>query len=517
MQHVVARAAVEQVVAVVAVEPVAAAQPEDAVVAVGPVQPVVPLGARDRIRLAHADGHRGPVARPLAVGEAVGEAVGAREAGIRRIGEGAVRVDQNGAVAGVPEQRGVERIAVGVAVVGQHVEGGRAALAGGVHVGDRRDGVIDRVRGVVDRGHRDADRRGGATPLAVGEAVGEAVGAVEVGVRRIGEGAVGIGDNGAIGGPGRDRGAEGIAVGVLVVGQHVDGNRRILVGGRRIVPGDGRRIRRLHRDADRGGSAPPLAVRDAVGEAVGARKTGIGRVGEGAAGIECDAAVGRPGDQRWAERVAVDIAVVGQHDDGDRRALRGRHRVVGRRGGVVDRGHRDAHRRGVGAAVPVRDAVGEAVGAVEVGVRRIGEGAVGIGDNHAIGRPGLDRGAEGVAVDIAVVGQHVDSNRRVLGHRHGVVIGLGRGVRIEPQEVGDIVDNAVEAQRLEVEQEIGALVDHPLGDTQKVDDDAAASALEDRVVLEGAEIERGIEAGPAIERVVAAAAEDEIVGVIAVD
>ena len=56
-------------------------------------------------------------------------------------------------------------------------------------------------------------------------------------------------------------------------------------------------------------------------------------------------------------------------------------------GDVVDRGDGDVDRGGLGDAAR-GDRVGVAVGAVEVGVRRVGDGAVAIGDDRAVGALG---------------------------------------------------------------------------------------------------------------------------------
>ena len=77
---------------------------------------------------------------------------------------------------------------------------------------------------------------------------------------------------------------------------------------------------------------------------------------------------------------------------GNRRAGGGRR--------VVDRADRDRHRVRIAAAIAIADGVGKAVGAVVVGHRRVGIGAVGI-DHHSsvrgIGRLGV---GDGIAIDI---------------------------------------------------------------------------------------------------------------------
>src|SRR5690606_23914448 len=89
-------------------------------------------------------------------------------------------------------------------------------------------------------------------------------------------------------------------------------------------------------------------------------------------------------------------------------------RVLGRGEGVVDghgrivhRGHGDGDGGGVGLkAGSVAGAVGEAVGARVVEVGGVGEGAVGVERERAVGRTGhLDGGQGQRAVDVAVIGE----------------------------------------------------------------------------------------------------------------
>ena len=89
----------------------------------------------------------------VAVGNAVGELIDARVARRRRVGDGVIGVDRRGAVAGAVAAGDVhrQRIAVRVAVVGQHIDG-----HGGVLVGHRAAGLG--VRSMVDRRDGDVDR-----------------------------------------------------------------------------------------------------------------------------------------------------------------------------------------------------------------------------------------------------------------------------------------------------------------------------------------------------------------------
>src|SRR5439155_439349 len=113
---------------------------------------------------------QGPVVGP------VGEGVGAVEVRGRRVDEGPVAVQGEGAVGGAADQDRLHRAAVHVGVVTQDAgrrHGQRRVLVGG-------ETVVGRHRGVVDRPHRDGYSRHVAVGAAVVGLVGETVGAVEV-------------------------------------------------------------------------------------------------------------------------------------------------------------------------------------------------------------------------------------------------------------------------------------------------------------------------------------------------
>ena len=124
---------------------------------------------------------------------------------------------------------------------------------------------------------------------------------------------------------------------------------------------------------------------------------------------------------------ALDV-VAGQigKQDGARAAVLGDagERIVGRRRGVVHLGDGEVDRHGVARRGAVERVIGEAVGAVEVAVRRIGERAVGIQrKQRRIGRTDVEHRRDGAAVDVAVVAEHAGrghAQRAVLGDRIAV-------------------------------------------------------------------------------------------------
>src|SRR5262245_53224382 len=122
------------------------------------------------------------------------------------------------------------------------------------------------------------------------------------------------------------------------------------------------------------------------------------------------------------ELVAVDVAVIAQHVDRDGGVLIGPGGVAGGHRIVVDAADGDRDRGVRRAALPVTDVIGDGVTAVVVGVRCIGQSAVGIhGDRAMEGARAGD--AQLVAVDIAVIAENSHGNGCVLVGRRAVAHG----------------------------------------------------------------------------------------------
>ena len=337
-------------------------------------------------------------------------------------GEDHLAADQGHRAAdGIADGGQAQRVAVDVAVIGQQhrrVQRQRGLERGG------EAAVRHRHRRVVHRGHRHRHGRDGGAAVAVRDGVAEAVGAVEIGVGGVGHHAAHQRHR-AMRRRADRRHRQAVAVHVAVVQQHRHHHRGILGRGDGIHHRDRRVVHRRHRQRHRRRRDPAAAVRDLVGEAVGAVVVGIRRVGEGPVGVEHQRAMRRAGQQHRAQRVAVRVAVVAQHPGRGHR----QHPVLGHRIGIrprdrlaVERGI-DRHGHGCGGhpAVPVRNSVGKAVGAAETGIRCIGEDAVPGACNRAGGplREAGDR--HRVAIRIEIVSKHRDPRQRGFeGGRDGI-------------------------------------------------------------------------------------------------
>jgi len=151
-----------------------------------------------------------------------------------------------------------------------------------------------------------------------------------------------------------------------------------------------------------------------------------GRVGEAAVRIEHQRAVQDTGVQDRGQRIPLDVCVVGQNARGGHDQDRGRShrvRVIGRNRGVVHCGDRDRHGGRKRVDLPVGGMIGEAVRAGPVRTRRVGEAAVRIERQGAIGYAGVQNGRQRITIIVRVIGQDAWGS-----HDQGRV--LIRGIRV---------------------------------------------------------------------------------------
>src|SRR5207248_585425 len=142
------------------------------------------------------------------------------------------------------------------------VEDQRSILVGAL-------GIIDGERSVIQRVHQDVDGGGRGAAVSIGQRVGEAGRAVEVGGGGVGDGAVGVEDDAAMGGCGvlhctdhqrLQRGSRigverRIVVHIAVVGNQVAGvedQGHVFVGALGVIDGDRIVVDRVHQDVDGG-------------------------------------------------------------------------------------------------------------------------------------------------------------------------------------------------------------------------------------------------------------------------
>ena len=336
--------------------------------------------------------------------------VDARPAGVAVVGVAVVGLDRDGvgvlrgsvergprahrdlAAVGVDLERGRAGEAVGervpLDVGGRHGRAHVVALGGALGYGERHRGGREH-RIVVHSGDVHGDGGGGRQRGAAGvpHLVDEVVRAVVVGSRRVREGRPIVRVRGGVHHDRplarhlrhAQRQLAAVVLGVAVVGQHVDRDRRVFQGGRRVVGGCRRfvHIGQADGDADGVGTAEAVVDRhrqDVAGRArieVERRARGNLDLPGGAADHELGRAADRVGQrvalavagQHRAAGVAARPGVLGYGDVADRgRQLRGRVReplVHGDefRGGIPCLAHR-------AVAILVRDARAQVVAAV---------------------------------------------------------------------------------------------------------------------------------------------------------
>ena len=256
--------------------------------------------------------------------------------------------------------------------------------------------------------------------MTVANGVGEGVGTGVVRARKVGDGPVLIDDHCPVGGHRHGGHRQRVAVEVRVIGEHPDRCRRIFNRRRDVVCRHGRVVDRQDHDGHGRGVRVETGVVRLVREAVAPVEIGGGRVAEAAIDVEEQRAVSWLGDHDRREAAVLDVGVVGQETgrgDGQHAVFVRAVGVVGGDGAVVDRGDRDRHRRRRRVGRPVTGLVDEAVGAVEVGGRRIDEAAIGVEPQRAVRGAGDERGRQRATLDVGVVAQHtgrIDGERLIL-------------------------------------------------------------------------------------------------------
>ena len=258
--------------------------------------------------------------------------------GLRRVLDRARLGQPRGAVRRRRYLRHRQRVAVGVAVVGEDGDGHRRVLG-------RLRRVVDGLGRVVDRSHRHFHRRPGRQPRPAAHHVGEAVGAVEVRLGRVQHRAPGDQHRRAVRRRRHLRHRQRVAVGVAVVGEDGDGHRPVLGRLGRIVDSQRRVVDRQHRHFHRRPGRLPRPVAHHVGEAVGSVEVRLGRVQHRARGRRRRRAVRGRRHLGHGQGVAVGVAVVLEDGDGHRGVLGRLRRVVDGQRRVVA-GRRRRRRRG---------------------------------------------------------------------------------------------------------------------------------------------------------------------------
>ena len=113
------------------------------------------------------------------------------------------------------------------------------------------------------------------------------------------------------------------------------------------------------------------------------------------------------GDAVQAYGDAIQVCIVGQHIQGCGGILTEDRRIIGCHRRIIFRINRQTHRCRIGAAGAIRNRVSKAVGAVVVGVGGIGNRAIFVDSDQAMLRLGNAIQAYGIAIQIAIVGEHV--------------------------------------------------------------------------------------------------------------
>ena len=426
----------------------------------------------------YGDGHGSGITKRLSIAGLVGEAHRAIEVRARRVGECAVRVEDQRAVRcrrtavhKAPRER-----TINIAVVACYAVCERSIFG-------QREAVVVGYWRIVQRVHGDGNGCYAAGIEGIARFISEGDRAVEVRVRQVGEGAIRVEHECAVRGcrcaihQGED---QWVAVGIAVVGGHGVGERTILVHGEGVVHHIRCIVHTAHVDRDGRRVARIARIAHLVGEGDRAVEARIGDVREGAVRVQHDRAV-RIGSAavhntpRELCATIIHIAVVSRNIAAQRTIFAHTEAIVHSHWRIVDRVHGDGHGGVVAEVARVAGHVGEAHRAIEVRVRCVGVAAVAVqhqGAVHRCGSPADQRPCERVAIRIAVatrhggvqraffvdredvisgdrgivVAAHVNGYHRLIAQRAGVAHLVGEGDNAIEARVGNIGEGSIRVQ-----------------------------------------------------------------------
>src|SRR5665213_716701 len=362
------------------------------------------------------DGDRGEIAVGGAVVGAVGESVAAVVIGGREVSEAAVGVEIQHSMTDVTYEHRGQRVAFHIRVVGKNAgRGGNNER----HVFQRGICVVVGDGRVIHRNDGDRHRAGGRSG-AIGNGVVENHRAVEICGGH--ENDVGAADGGGAVSGGSSGDGQGQAIGIVVVGQHIDGHAYVFRRVGAIINSDYWIVYRRDIDGDRGEIAVGGAVVGAVGKAVAAVVVGGREVSEAAVGVEIQHSMTDVTYENCGQRVALHIRIVGKNagrgGNNERHVFQRNICVVVGYGRVIHRNDGDRHRAG-GRSGAIGNGVVEDHRAVEICGGR--ENDVGAADDSGAVSGGGAGYSQGQAIGIVVVGENFDGHTRVF-QRIGAVI-----------------------------------------------------------------------------------------------
>ncbi len=290
--------------------------------------------------------------------------------------------------------------------------------------------------------------------------VGERVGTVEVGIRRILQRTVFAQSHRPVNRLVDNHRGQCVTVDVRIVFQQpgclddqflVFAQRVAVIGGHRCV------VYRFDRDIHRGRIAVGLTVVGHVGERVRPVEIGIRRVLQRAVFRQSHGAVQRGVVQRRGQRVPLGIRVIFQNTaslDDQRLVFAHRVAVIGSHRRLVGRFHHDRHRgqtcvgllpvsqcghcwhgcAGLAIYCPIR----ELIRTRETGFRLVRKPSIGLDNQFAMGRRLDQNGGHPITLGVDIICQHAGTQLLVAGHQVRVVHGLGRTVGVDGlgQEAG---------------------------------------------------------------------------------
>ncbi len=199
-----------------------------------------------------------------------------------------------------------------------------------------------------------------------------------------------------------DSDLKGEGITIDIGGSEGDGESRLFRSGEGLVVRNRGIIDRSDGDGDSSDVGVLQSVVGLVGKGIGTMPVEIRLVGEGTIRSQSQGAMGGICHKDSSEGIAIDVGVIGQHTgcvNGQEGILIRLVGIIDSNRGIVDRSDGDGDDAGIGAAVSVTDREGEAVGAVVVERRSVGQAGGSPGEG-AVERLDSDLKGEGITIDI---------------------------------------------------------------------------------------------------------------------
>ena len=292
----------------------------------------------------------------------------------------------------------------------------------------------------------DRDGRGCVCSPAIGvdlgvtdQGIDETVYTTEASVGRIGEGTVFQQYKCALGDIGLECGCQIVVVHIIVIVQHTrhrNDQLNVLICPVAVIHSNRWCVDVCrYGDGYRYNIAVQQAVVSLIGKCIHTSKRSIRCVGKGAIGCQSQGAISDICDQNCSQTVFIDISVISEHTRGSDGCCRLEGCAIGivychRR--IVHSSHCNCDGCDIAVGYAIVGFVSECVRAVEIKIRRIGEGSVRVQHQAAVGGASYRDRSQYRRVKVSIIDEHTaccDSQDAVFSHNVSIIHSYRRNVQ----------------------------------------------------------------------------------------